>query len=299
MNGPPYRKLRNELRRETIRSWCAPILCACLAGCEGSASGPGAVSPDRTTYVQYCAGCHGSEGDGRGPAARFLLEPPRDFTRAIFKFKSTPGGKLPSDEDLLRVIDRGLLGTAMPAFSLLAPARKAALLATIKGFSPRWGEPEWRDTPVAIPPDPFAASAARTEEALRRGESIYHGRAQCASCHPVYLPPARREEFERAHGVLFRKDGAGDSVVKRAGDGRWIRPPDFRLDPLKSVEDLRDLYRVIALGVGGTEMPTWSGVLADDEIWALAHYVDSVVRVGEEARAARRQRIRAEARRTR
>jgi mono/diheme cytochrome c family protein len=38
-----------------------------------------------------------------------------------------------------------------------------------------------------------------------------------------------------------------------------------------------DLYRVIASGVGGTAMPTWKGSLPDEEIWALVHYVDSLV----------------------
>ena len=122
----------------------------------------------------------------------------------------------------------------MPAFGLLAPEQKSALLDTIKGFSPGWTERE-RPPATGIPPDPFVAGASRVEEAVRRGEVIYHGRAQCASCHPVYLPPDRREAFEESHGVLLRKERPAESVVKLGEDGRRVRPPDFRLDPMKSV----------------------------------------------------------------
>ncbi len=179
----------------------------------------------------------------------------------------------------------------MPAFGLLDAEQKSALLDTIKGFSPVWTERE-RPPATWIFPEIFAPDASRVEEAIRRGEVIYHGRAQCASCHPVYLPPDRREAFEQSHGVLLRRERPAESVVKPGEDGRQVRPPDFRVDPLKSVESLRDLYRVIAFGVGGTEMPTWSGILFIEEIWALVHYIDALRREGDRERAVRRDSAR-------
>jgi hypothetical protein len=59
-----------------------------------------------------------------------------------------------------------------------------------------------------------------------------------------------------------------------------ILSPDFTFADLRSVRDshrMEDLYRVIAAGVGGTAMPTWKGSLPDEDIWALAHYVDSLL----------------------
>lgn len=38
-----------------------------------------------------------------------------------------------------------------------------------------------------------------------------------------------------------------------------------------------DLYRVIATGVGGAAMPGWKGVLEEEQLWALAYYVQSVM----------------------
>ena len=37
-------------------------------------------------YMIYCYACHGEKGDGRGPSSSGLRPPPRDFTRASFKF---------------------------------------------------------------------------------------------------------------------------------------------------------------------------------------------------------------------
>jgi len=46
--------------------------------------------------------CHGEHGDGRGYSAQWFDPRPRDFTRAIFKCRSTPSGTLPVDDDLVR-----------------------------------------------------------------------------------------------------------------------------------------------------------------------------------------------------
>src|ERR1700694_3880343 len=51
-------------------------------------------------YRRYCAGCHGTLGDGEGENAVWLDPKPRNFTLATFKCRSTPSGSLPTDEDL-------------------------------------------------------------------------------------------------------------------------------------------------------------------------------------------------------
>ena len=55
-------------------------------------------------YQVNCAVCHGVEGDGNGPAASMFLIRPRDFRTGIYKFRSTPSGSLPTDDDLLRTV---------------------------------------------------------------------------------------------------------------------------------------------------------------------------------------------------
>jgi mono/diheme cytochrome c family protein len=70
-----------------------------------------------------------------------------------------------------------------------------------------------------------------------------------------------------------------------------ILPPDFTQTPVRSGEELEDLFRTIAAGVGGTAMPSWKATApytdpntgehwdGEKDIWALAHYVKSLVKM--------------------
>jgi mono/diheme cytochrome c family protein len=97
----------------------------------------------RGLYRQHCAHCHGVTGDGLGPTAEFLNPYPRDFRLGKFKFKSTPIGEKPTDEDLRKTLVNGIPGTAMPSFKLLASDEVEALLNYVKYLSLR-GETERR-----------------------------------------------------------------------------------------------------------------------------------------------------------
>src|SRR5256885_5699786 len=70
----------------------------------------------KVVYEKWCAGCHGETGAGDGPAAAYMLPRPRNFTGAVYKIRTTASGQLPTDADLLRAIDEGLAGSAMPAW---------------------------------------------------------------------------------------------------------------------------------------------------------------------------------------
>jgi mono/diheme cytochrome c family protein len=71
-----------------------------------------------------------------------------------------------------------------------------------------------------------------------------------------------------------------------------LLPPDFTINTVRSYRpptpeeqaegvDLdrgrKDLYRTLANGLAGTAMNGWRGVLTDDEIWAAAYYVESLI----------------------
>ncbi|MCO6045501.1 cytochrome c [Aeoliella sp. ICT_H6.2] len=86
----------------------------------------------RGLYRQHCASCHGITGDGRGPAAAVLEPYPRDFRPGVFKWKSTRLASKPTDDDLLGVLQRGVSGTAMPSFGLLAPEQLDALVEYVR-----------------------------------------------------------------------------------------------------------------------------------------------------------------------
>ncbi len=92
-------------------------------------------------YRKHCIRCHGTAGDGRGPAARLLSPYPRDFRLGKFKFKSTPQGSKPTAEDLARTLRMGIPGTSMPSFSLLRDSEIEALAEYVMYLSVR-GETE-------------------------------------------------------------------------------------------------------------------------------------------------------------
>lgn len=88
-------------------------------------------------YRNLCMRCHGASGDGCGPAARALNPYPRDYRRGFFKFKRTPLTMPPTDEDLHGVLLRGVLETAMPAFSSLTQPERDALVQYVRYLSIR------------------------------------------------------------------------------------------------------------------------------------------------------------------
>ena len=110
------------------------------------AAGPVGSSEDGTAkglFREHCSHCHGVTGDGLGPTAPFLNPYPRDYRKGVFKFKSTPKGGRPTDEDLKRILVNGIAGTSMPSFKLLPDAEIEALVDYVKYLSIR-GEVERR-----------------------------------------------------------------------------------------------------------------------------------------------------------
>ncbi len=89
-------------------------------------------------YEMRCASCHGHDGSGLGPAVVGLPEPARDFRKADFRYKSTPGDGLPTDADLDVTIRNGRVDGGMPAWPGMPDADRQAVIHYIKTFSPRW-----------------------------------------------------------------------------------------------------------------------------------------------------------------
>ena len=104
------------------------------------AAGP--VGTDKTgaqvgLYRRHCAHCHGISGDGMGPTARFLNPYPRDYRQGVYKFKSTPTGSEPTHDDLMRTLNEGIPGTAMPSFLLLTNSEREAIIEYVIYLSMR------------------------------------------------------------------------------------------------------------------------------------------------------------------
>jgi cytochrome c oxidase cbb3-type subunit 2 len=90
----------------------------------------------KAVYEKWCAGCHGDTGAGDGFASKAMLPHPRDFTKGIYKIRTTASGEIPTDADLRHVVEVGMPGTAMPEWKTrLSDAEIGAVVQYIMSFS--------------------------------------------------------------------------------------------------------------------------------------------------------------------
>jgi len=78
---------------EQIRiRWSGPLAAAlAMAMWSGAALAQettGQVNPGQDAFLQYCASCHGPNGEGNGPMAEELRSKPADLTRLSERFGS-------------------------------------------------------------------------------------------------------------------------------------------------------------------------------------------------------------------
>jgi len=207
----------------------------------------------KALYVRYCIFCHGPFGDGRGESAPFLDPKPRDFTKAVFKCRSTPSGSLPLDSDLYDTISRGIHASGMPSWRPLLRQERVDLVAYIKTFSSAFQE-EKPGPPVQIPPEPTA-----TRESIQRGEQLFQS-MNCWSCHG--------------------KDGRGfgpSAATLTDSKGNPITPFDFTSGSrFKCGETDPDMFRVLVTGLDGTPMPSFGSAMTADQRWDVVHYIRSL-----------------------
>ena len=208
----------------------------------------------KVVYDKYCGQCHGDDGDGNGYATLRVKPKPRDFTTGKYKFRTTPNGMLPTDDDLRRAIEVGLPYTSMPGWPNLTSAEIDNVIYYIKSFSPDFENPDRYGEPIDIPP-PLES----TEESISRGRVVYEEQG-CASCH----------------GEVGRGDGpSAPTLVNDKGDPikiadltqRWT----YRGGPTKE-----DIYRTFSTGLNGTPMPSYADSLEVEDRQHLVNYVYSL-----------------------
>ncbi|MBL9139023.1 MAG: c-type cytochrome [Verrucomicrobiales bacterium] len=263
--------MKTTPRREigfVIRCGAALVL---LAGAFAPATTSAADSPTpgQAVYTQHCAACHGTNGDGNGPASVWLFPRPRDFSAGQFKIKSTPGQSLPTDDDLLASVTRGLAGSSMPSFSYLDETERREVVLYVKQLTAyrdksgkliNWFEEAAAKGTMGKPVEVPAEPAAGVQE-LTLGRDIYQ-KMQCALCH----------------GETGAGDGTQVPTLKDAA-GLAIRPRDFNTGLFRGGHTGRDLYLRINNGLPGTPMiPYGDDLLKPEERWALVHYVQSLRR---------------------
>ena len=212
----------------------------------------------KVVYQKWCSGCHGDNGAGDGVAAKRMIPPPRDFTGAVYQIRSTPSSQLPTDADLLRAIDEGLGGTAMPGWkNRLSDRQRRDVLAYIKTFSTFFADTSQRPRPIKFGSAPSGGGSAA---ALKVGRQFYDS-IGCRKCHG---------ELGRGDGpsAPTLKDDAGHPIFAANLHENW------RFNGGGTVEDI---YHRLRTGLDGTPMPSFDTTVATlEQIWRVAQYVRSL-----------------------
>jgi cytochrome c oxidase cbb3-type subunit 3 len=104
----------------------------------------------KQAFESRCAGCHGLDGRG-GERAPDIVSNAKTQRRP--------------DDELSRIIERGLPGTGMPAF--------ASLGIDIKNVVEYLRQLQGKNEPASFPGD------------VRKGREFFYGKARCSDCHAV------------------------------------------------------------------------------------------------------------------
>ncbi|MGE0757923.1 MAG: c-type cytochrome [Pirellulaceae bacterium] len=236
---------------------------------------PALATPGKELYREHCAVCHGEQGDGHGPAARYLCPRPRNLRRSSLRLVSGSQGVATVD-DLRTVIRQGIPGTSMTAQLDLSPAEVEALVEEVQRLR-REGlseilvaqaadaglEPPTEEEITATQSARLITSAAVVppsfpppdSAALQRGAKVYAD-AGCAGCHGP--------------------DGTGQSGTHYFDEqGEPSRPRDLVHEPFKSGSEPAAVFLRVRLGMPGTVHPACAS-LSEAELIDLTLFCRSL-----------------------
>ena len=199
---------------------------------------PQASEKGKQVYENSCAHCHGIEGRGDGSAAENLLPKPRDFTRGLYKIRSTGTGQLPTDQDLFDIITVGMPGSSMPGWeTALSADERWEVVGYIKTFYDGFKEAE-------APPKQINLSGKipYSQESVETGKALYI-ELGCVECH----------------GNLGRGDGtSAPTLTDEWGFQSW--PANLTQSwNFRGGSDTEDIFKRFIGGLAGSAMPAFEG----------------------------------------
>ena len=89
------------------------------------------LSQGKKIYGQTCAPCHGTKGDGKGPAGAVLKPAPTDFTKPPKEWPATKG----NPEKIFEVITKGIPDSAMVPWTQYSEKERWGLTYYVMEFA--------------------------------------------------------------------------------------------------------------------------------------------------------------------
>lgn len=198
---------------------------------------PEASEEGKRVYEKSCAHCHGTEGRGDGSAAENLLPRPRDFTRGLYKIRSTETGQVPTDQDLFDIITEGMPGSSMPGWETsLSTNERWEVVAYIKTFYDGFKE---NTAPRQID---LSSKIAYAEQSIETGKALYT-ELGCVECH----------------GNVGRGDGtSAPTLTDEWGFQTW--PANLAQGwTFRGGSETEDIFKRFIGGIAGSPMPAFEG----------------------------------------
>src|SRR5258707_4511014 len=219
-----------------VRTLAATVLCAVIGPAEAGhyvRAAPAAaqqrflpaeIDAGGRLYLANCTGCHGPEGNGVAGV---------DFSQGKFRRGAT-------DDDLIRIIVRGIPGTPMPP-SGIAENQVATIVAYLRSMTAGNGD-----------------TAAGGDAA--RGKAAVEGKGQCLTCHSIgagggHAGPAlsdigvQRRSADLMQSLInpgaeVRPENRTVRVVMKDGKtitGRFLNQDTFSIQLIDSADKLQSI----------------------------------------------------------
>ena len=266
--------LRTTSMRASLRAVSIALIAiavAVISGCRSTSEPRDVVTHGAALFERHCAGCHGLRGDADTPVKPLLFPRPRAFRSGVFKLASTLNG-VPTDGDLVAMLQRGMPGSAMPAYSWMPEDDLRALAAHVRSLAV-----DGMSDRIALHAASMGIVAKDAEvraEAVRRmspGEKVVA---------PAPLPmsdanaSAGQQLYRRHCAACHGEDGKGrtpDIAWAGAAELQW--PRDFTAGFLRGESTREAIAHRIRAGIPGAGMPPTD--LSDAETSLLVDYVRS------------------------
>lgn len=246
----------------------------------------------KALYEFRCQVCHDEDGKGDGIAAVRMYPKPRDFSLALFKYKTSPGTTLPRDEDLFNTIKYGLPGTAMPGWGpLMTDEQISSLIPVIKGFdfTSAWppedadeaafddeGRYKKDDFRVITKQEPLDGQIPYSEESIAKGKVAFE--KSCTECHG-----------NTGRGNIMSGKQLQDDWGNRIWPRDLTKPWTWRATQSREAGEksrditVQNIYARLSIGIPGTPMPAHRAVeegnkdpVSLEDRWHIANYVYSL-----------------------
>lgn len=222
---------------------------------------PAEIDAGGRLYLANCTGCHGPEGNGVAGI---------DFSQGKFR-------RGQSDEELIRIIVRGIPGTPMPP-SGIADNQVATIVAYLRSMTAGNGDASGGDP--------------------ARGRALVEGKGQCLTCHTIgvnglHAGPALSDIGAERRGAdllkslvdpaaEIRPENRSIRVTLKDGksvSGRFLNQDTFSIQLIDATDKLQSIDKAAVREssiLTTSPMPSFKGKLTASELADVVSYLASL-----------------------